>query len=193
MNSTDPSEAELRIGRYVRNQFGNNTSVVRYGDDTREFSVFLVSGRDWPVEGVTSYCTTGVALHPVQAGNQQVSIEILGACASAVQGFDRVISSCSFERIKNGTQLALGSVVPDLISQYELSPSMKHVLLVRPFLWPRFEKATTLGDRTVHWLQAVPISDNELAYHSQFGFDALEGIFVGKQIDVFDIARASTV
>ena len=75
---------------------------------------------------------------------------------------------------------------------YRNDTEMQHILLCPPFLW---EKLTTLAmeEKTVAWLLLVPISEREYRFAEANGSDALEDVFVEKQIDVFNLERTSVV
>ncbi|MXO70401.1 suppressor of fused domain protein [Alteraurantiacibacter buctensis] len=193
MSGRPPGDKERAIGRYIRSKFGSDTSVHRYADDSGDVDLFLVSGRDCPVAGVTSFGTVGLALYPFDFHGSSLSVELLGACSTITEGFDRVISSCAIECMKNGTSLPIESIVPDVISQYGLSDTMRHIVLTSPFLWEGFETALSLDALTVHWLMAVPISDSEMRYCKTSGFENLEAEFLKHQIDVFDLSRPSVI
>ena len=187
-----PDTFELSVGRYARERLGAATKVVRYGDDYGERDMFLVSGADFPDYGVTSYATVGLSKIAQHVGEKQVHVEILGACASDIDGFDNVISSCVFDSVRNKTNIVHGSHVVDIISQYSLSNTMKHIVFVSPFLFPEFEKIR-IDEIDIYWLMAIPISDDELEFLVMHGVDALEDEFERAQIDIYDIQRASCV
>lgn len=69
---------------------------------------------------------------------------------------------------------------------------MKHVLFVTPTLWGEL-KSKEFEEKKVVWLMLVPISENEYKFAEEKGSDALEDLFVEKQIDVYDLNRASVV
>jgi hypothetical protein len=171
---------------------GAETSVHRYADDHEAHDHFIVTGRDWPVKGVTSYGTIGLSNYPVPFGKIRVNLELLGACATATENFDNVIASCAIERMKNGTPITYGSTIKRIVAQYAISPTMEHVFFTSPFLWEGFDSRIFAGTE-VHWLMAIPISESELAYLESHGPDSLEARFEAEQIDVFNISRPPVV
>lgn len=63
-----------------------------------------------------------------------------------------------------------------------------------PFLWPSDPFAVRhLHDRTVAWLQLVPISPAEQAYAEREGAPALDDLLEREQVDVFDLQRESSL
>ncbi|MFM5955399.1 MAG: suppressor of fused domain protein [Novosphingobium sp.] len=184
----EPTETEKLIGRYVRSMLGDVTQVHRYADDDEANDLFLASGSDWPVKGVTSFGTIGLSRYPVQIGSGTVNLELLGACATATKKFANVVASCALEKIKNGTTIVHGSTLRNIVTQYAISTTMNHIFFTSPFLWEGFGPQIFAGTE-IHWLMAIPISDSELIYLERFGPDALEARFESEQIDVFNITR----
>lgn len=187
-----PTEYEQKLGQFVRNQFGNSTKVVRYGDDDGDRDIFLVTGENVPVDGVTSYGTVGLSLVAQQFLGQEIFVELLGACASATSEFDNLMASCVFESVKNRSPIIYGSCLKNIIDQYKLSSTLRHVTFVSPFLWDDFEMRTVF-DKDVHWLVALPISDVELVFLEERRINELENLFESQQIDAFNINRASSI
>lgn len=185
-----PTEYETAVGRYVRSQFGDKTKVIRYGDDTGKEDVFLASGEDVPVEGVTSYGTVGLSKYIQHSGTTPVHVELLGACATDVPVFANVVTSCVFDHIHNGTNIAYGSYIENILDQYAISTTLRHVTFVAPFLWEGFA-AREIVDVKIHWLLVLPISNAELVFLESNGVEALENLFEQKQIDIYDINRPS--
>jgi hypothetical protein len=190
--STTP-DANKVIARYVAGVFGGKPSVIRYWNDTRDRSIDLLTCVDRPVAGVTSYCTLGLSDHPVLLDDdRRVPVELVGACATACEGFANALTTAAFVAMANEWQCTPGSVLQNALDMYKLSRTLKHFLFLPPFLWSTL-KALKVDGREVHWLMAVPISDEEYRFWKEHGSDALESQFESAQIDVFDINRASAV
>jgi antitoxin YqcF len=185
-----PDPYELALGRHVRARLGGATRVVRYGDDYGEHDMFLVSGVDFPDAGITCFGTVGLSKHEQAFGDKTVRVELVGACASTTPHFDNVMSSCVFEHLRNGTPIVYGSVIENILDQYDMSRTLRHVTFVAPFLFDGFDPAK-IEAVEVHWLMAVAISDDELALLRSQGIDVLEDRFEAAQIDVYDINRSS--
>jgi hypothetical protein len=189
---TKPTPFESELGKKIRSKFGQNTRVVRFADDDEENFVFIVSGLDCPTEGVTSYGTVGLYKHLQNAGQAKVSVEIVTACATATPHIDNLIASCVFESIKNRSDIIYGSLLRNILDQYEVSRSLMHVTFVSPFLWEGLNKVV-VEDVSIHCLMMIAISDAEALYLESHGIDALERRFSEEQIDLFDINRSSVI
>jgi antitoxin YqcF len=187
-----PSLFERDLGRAIRAEFGSETKVVRFGDDDAVNDCFIVSGADFPVKGVTSYCSVGLSRHSQRAGATNVKVEILAACASITPHVDNLLASCVFDSVKNGSSIIYGARIPDIVSQYGISGSLRHLTFVAPFLWPELNRLEVEG-QAIHCLMMLLISDSELAYLESHGIEALEALFDEHQIDIFDINRQPVI
>lgn len=187
-----PTTFEKDLGRLIRSRFGENTKVVRFGDDQEEQCTFIVSGVDCPERGVTSYGSVGLYKAPQRVGGSQILVEIVAACASATANIDNLLASCVFDAIKNRSQVIYGSFIENIALQYGISSTLNHVAFVSPFLWDDLDKLEVEG-RSVYLLLMLPISDAELSFLKGNGIDALEKRFSENQIDIFDINRPSVV
>jgi antitoxin YqcF len=103
------------------------------------------------------------------------------------------MATAAFSVIKDKMLVAPGIIVPHALAMYNASKTMKHFLLLPPFLWEGRLETIALEDRTVAWLLTVPISDQELRLANAESVAVLEEIFENKQIDIFDLARVSVV
>lgn len=121
-----------------------------------------------------------------------VKVEIAAACASDTPHIDNLLASCVFDSIKNGTNIAYGAHIPDIISQYNISRTLKHVTFVAPFLWQGLNKLM-VEEQVIYCLLMLPISETEKRYLESHGINALESLFQKLQIDIFNINRQSAL
>jgi len=183
---------ERSVGRYVQDIFGPDASALLYGDDDNEYSVAILHGPDCPDWGTTSYSTVGLSNFFQDVNGASVRVEVISASATEVVDYPLALSSCFFEHVKNSTNIIYGTVIPDILEQYNLSPTLKHFTFVAPFLWQGLSRAKIAGE-DVLWLYAIGITDAERRFLAANGIDELEKLFVEQQIDLFDISRASVV
>lgn len=187
-----PSAFERDLGRAIKHEFGLATKVVRFADDGGVNDCFIVTGSDCPIKGVTSYGSVGLSREAQKAGAADVKVEILAACASETPHIDNLLASCVFDSAKNGSNVIYGACILDIVSQYRISHTLKHVTFVAPFLWQGLNKLM-VDDQAVHCLLMLPISDSEKQYLESHGIDSLENLFNESQIDIYDINRPSVV
>ena len=188
----DPSPCERKLGNTIRSIFGGRSKVVLFGDDDGTNTCFIVSASDCPVNGVTSYASVGLSRIAQEVGPLDIEVEIVAACASITPHVDNLVASCVFEGIKNGVNISYGSIIKDIIVQYNISATLKHVTFVAPFLWDNLNKLEVEG-KSIYCLMMLPISDAEISYLVEHGIDALEELFYENQIDVYDINRPSAI
>jgi hypothetical protein len=119
-------------------------------------------------------------------------VELVAAFGSEFQEGANIISSAAFCIINSHWDVYPGAIFPEVVRMYRKETEMKHVLLCPPFLWDNLT-TQVLPDKTVAWLMLVPISESECRYAEEHGSESLEEIFVEKQIDVFDLDRASVL
>jgi hypothetical protein len=187
-----PTLFERELGKSIRTKFGEKTKVVRFADDDEVNNVFIVSGMNHPIEGVISYGSIGLSRFPQRVEKTELKVEIVAACAAVTPNVDNLVASCVFDSVKNGSRIGYGSCISDIVVQYGISNTLKHVVFVAPFLWHGMDKLTVEGE-TIHCLMMLPISDAERQYLEARGIDALENVFNEKQIDIFDINRPSVL
>lgn len=176
----------------MRSAFGAETKVVRFGDDDGVSDCFVVSGANCPVEGVTSYSSVGLSRTAQRVGSAEVKVEVVAACASDTPHIDNLVASCVFESVKNRTSIIYGAQIPDIVDQYGISRTLRHVTFVAPFLWHGLGKLEVDG-QIIHCLLMLPISDAEQAYLKRHGIESLEALFDEAQIDIYDINRSSVL
>lgn len=172
--------------------FEGKPQVSRYWDNSESAYVDLVSCADQPCDDVTSFGTVGLSDYPlVQDGKEfPARLEIVGAVASDTESFAEILTSAAFHIINQKWFCCPGSILQNAICIYDQSLEMKHLLFTSPFLWDDFA-SEDFENITVAWLLAIPISDNEKLYADENGYDKLENLFEEKEIDVFDLERAS--
>src|SRR6476620_11291741 len=119
MTRTPLTTFEIELVKTFRARFGKSTKVWRFGDDEEKNTVIIVSGIDFPVAGVTSYATVGLYKNIQYAGQTEVMVEIVAACATATLQFDNLVSSCVFDSVKNHSSIIYGSCIKNIMPQYE--------------------------------------------------------------------------
>ncbi|MDX3989105.1 MAG: suppressor of fused domain protein [Achromobacter sp.] len=187
---TTPTPFERDLGRTIREKFGATTKVVLFADDERENEVFIVIGENFPQNGVTSYASVGLSKNRQRVGENDLRVEIVAACATATPRIDNLLASCVLDTAKNGSAIVYGSCIKNIVVQYQISDTLRHVTFVAPFLWQGLDKLLVDGE-DVYCLMMLPISDAEMRYLEGRGIDALENLFNQHQIDIYDINRPS--
>lgn len=192
---TAPSEANKGLARESAKVFGGKPKVTRFWDDDHKSSVDLLSCEDRPTRGVTSYSTVGLSDWPLYRGDEEypARLEMVGACATASERYANALATAAFCIINSQWFCYPGAIFPDILTMHEASSTMRHLFFVPPFLWETELETMTLESKTVAWLQAVPISEQERELVDSSSPDALETLFEEHEIDVFDLDRPSVV
>lgn len=176
------------VGRHLKSVFGPSTEIYKYGEDSGLHTCDVIAGYDVPVRGVKSYGSIGLSNYFQRVGDRQVRVEVVAACDANTPCIDNIVSSCVFEYLKNGQNIAYGESIRGMVSQYGISQTLEHVAFVAPFLWEGLH-SVAIEDQNVYCLLALPVSEAEIRFLDANGVDSLEKEFEAVQIDVFDINR----
>lgn len=192
---TKPSPDRRAIAKAAAAAFASSPDVNRYRDDQDKASIDILACADSPWAGVTSYATIGVSESPLVKDGKELNVraELVGVCGSQYDGFANSLATAAFCVINSGWLVAPGVIFPDVLSMYEVSRTMRHLLFLPPFLWNDQLQTLNLGGKQVAWLLAIPISEDELRLAQTEGVPALEGLFEKQQTDIFDLQRVSVV
>lgn len=191
-----PISAEnKKIARHVASVFGGAPHVDEYANASETLTVGILSCRDRPVEGVTSYSTTKLSDHPMPWGAEEfpVRLELAGGCVNTVTSFPNLLASAAFHMMQSYAVYHPGTVIRDLVRQSRVSSTLPHLYLTAPFLWGDALNLLDCGTKKVTWLLAMPISEAERAYLEAHGEKAFEHILEERKVDIFDPDRPSAV
>lgn len=169
--------------------------IFRYLDNEKKNEVHVLQAVNSPQQGVTSYATVGLSDHPlILQGNEfDARVEIVGACGSAYVDFGNVLATLAFCIINSRWFSAPGIIFPDAMQMYDPSLAMSDIYFAHPFLWGDRLKSIRLEEKNIGWLLAVPTSKEETSFAQRFGPEKLEALFTERDIDIFDLNRASVV
>jgi len=187
--------ANKQIARYIASVFGGTPHVDEYANDSETLFVGILSCRDRPGEGVTSYSTIKLSDHPMMQGGEEfpVRIELAGICENRVTSFPNLLASAAFHIMQSEGVYRPGTVIPDFVRESHMSSTLPHLYLTAPFLWEETLTVLDCGTKRVTWLLAMPISEAEYAYLQEHGDHAFEHLLEEQQVDVFDPERRSAV
>lgn len=167
--------------------------IFHLWDDNHKSDIYVMEAADRPQKGVISYATIGLSEHPLIRNGAEFNarVELLGACGSAFPGFNRVLATLAFCIINSKWFCAPGVIFPDVMDMYGISVTMNDIYFANPFLWEGGFKSTKIADRATAWLLAVPVSKQETDFARRYGPAKLEELFAAKDIDIFNLNRAS--
>ncbi|MCV9934096.1 suppressor of fused domain protein [Flavobacterium sp. LS1R47] len=190
------SQDNIKIAKFVAGSIGFEPHVYPYWDDSKEKSIDILSLVDPINKNVRFYSSIGVSDYPnkIEIKNDEViniPIEILISGYSKFDKIANILSTCCFYIIKDKWSCQPNDVYKNIIDLYYPKKEMKHIMFNAPFLWEDKLVPLKLDSKQVHFLFAIPISDNELEYKNKNGAKALIALFQSKNVDVFDIERNS--
>ena len=187
------SESGKAVARAAATAFGGRPRVERFYDEDESHAVDVLTCDDRPVAGFTTYSTLTTHTLPNLLDDADVRVEMAGVSDAAVVKFPNVIASAAFQVIVNRWLCAPGVAFQDLVSDYQLSSTLSHILWVSPFPWEQLSSVDLGNGLTVHWLLALPISEAERRFLVRHGYPELEALFADRQIEYFDSDRPSVV
>jgi antitoxin YqcF len=172
---------------------GEDFRVQQNLDAVERHSVDILRCVDRPKRGFTSYST--VTLHTAAnlVDGKDIRVELAAVVANEHEEMANVLATAAFDVSKDGRPLGLGDVYPRVMLEYDLPPGLPHVLWSTPFPWDELAGVDLADQARAHWLLAVPISDPELGYYGEHGYDGLEQLFVEREIEYFDLGRPSVL
>jgi hypothetical protein len=190
-----PGEANKQIAQAVRGVFGGaQFKVINYLDKDEKSEIYVMHCTETPDQGLTSFCTIGLSDYADDgyAVTPPLGVEIIAV--SNEPGFGEVVSTAAFCVVNSGYKARPGGAFPGVVKLHHPDTTVPNLMFVEPYLWDdRAFAAREVGEKTVAWLQAVPISDAETQYLLDSGADALNGLFVQHAPDFVDLRRPSVV
>lgn len=187
------STTAKQVYRAAVDAFGGEPKVNRRYDEDESHSVDVLRCADRPVPGLAVYSTLTLHDSPNHLDEEDVRVELMGVAPADVEDYPNLLATAAFNVIKDGWLAAPGVVFPDLLTMYELSSTLRHVLWVEPFPYEQFSTVKIDGGPDVHWLLGVPISEEERRFLLDHGYEALEQRFVDADLDYWDLTRGSVV
>lgn len=193
-----PSKANREIARREIAAFEakeKDWRVTCYWDDDHVSSVDVLHARNRPIRSVSSYGTIGLSDTPLVLDGKEypTRVELVGACLAKFKAYPNVLATAAFYVINSGFFCFPGAILPDVVSMYKASRTLKHVYFGNPFVWGEALSSLDLGTKRVSWLMLVPISDRERTLAESDGPEVLVKLLEEKEVDVFDLDRKSAI
>jgi hypothetical protein len=178
------------VARAAARALGGEPRVIEYrGDDDRE-PIAVLQSADRPTPGFVAYSTVSLHRAPNLVGERDIRVELLGVAPAGKAEFGNLLAGAAGLVAEYGFTAALGGVLPGVFADYDLSDTLEHLVLCPPFAYEQLGAVELDDGPSVHWLQAVPISESERRFHLAHGFDALEARFTEAEMEYWDLDRA---
>jgi Suppressor of fused protein (SUFU) len=181
------------IARYVAKAFGGTPSVREYLHDSLPLKIDILSAKDQPDSGLTSYGTLGLSDTALKWGHGEFStrIEFCAAAESAFEHFPNIVSSASFNVMRTQMVCHPGTVMPNYVAEYYKDTLLPHLYFTSPFPWEDAVKSIDLPNKKVSWLLCFPISEAEYAFLKTHGEEKFEDMLESAGVNIFDLSRHS--
>lgn len=179
------SPERKQLARHVISAFGGEARIHEYRNSSGNRSVDILSCRDRPVPGLTSYSTIGLSDHPMKwvAGEFPARLELAGVMITEASYFANVLASAAFT-IMNGTAVYHpGTVIPEVVRQHHSTTRFPHLYLTAPFIWKRDLELVECESMSVAWLLAMPICETEYEYLRARGDALFEKLLSDRSAD----------
>ena len=189
------SSDNKNIAKFLVSAFSGNPTIKKHWDKEEYSSVDILSCQDSPIKTVNSFGTVGLSDFPLIKNGEEypANIEILGACNEKYADFSNIIATAAFCIINSQWFCSPGIVFPDIVLMYYPGYEMKHLYFTYPFLWKGEFEPYKLDSKSVSWLMAIPVSDQEKDFVLDNGPERLEELFLENNIDVCELTRNSII
>jgi len=186
--SSKPSEYKKEFYKKLSPILGICSKVIGYGDETNTTEVDMLSCID-PIDN-------NVTFYGILALNEQAShneFEILMASYTKNEYIPNILSTCAFFIIKNDWKIQHGTVFEKMVEEYYPKSDVQHIYFTQPYIWEDKLEDFQINEKYVKFLLAVPITDKELEYINQNGYEEFENRLEENNVDIFDIKRKSII
>lgn len=172
--------------------FGGAPRVFRHYDQSDEVSIDLLTVEDSPRPGLISYSTLGLQHYSagLRENGKPLRSELTGVCCREYEYYPELLSACAFEIMSSHFPCRAGAVWQDCIQRYVQRSTLRH-LLFAPCQNGQMANPIDFEDQTTIWLQAVPISDGELAHQAEYGTESLLQKLTEADAELADFCRIS--
>ena len=181
------------IAKYEREFIGGNPKVFRYYNDDESKHIDILTSLDGYFKD-TKVCAT-IGLNEVDIGiesnNKPITIELMAAATLDNEYLENIVAAVALDIIDSKC-CKCGTVFKNEILEYYNNLEMKHVVLITPMFWEKYNDIEE-ENRHIVWLFLMPISDKELEYLNKNGLDSLEKLLEEKKVDILDYKRKSCI
>jgi hypothetical protein len=142
---------------------------------------------------VDIYSTIGLSEVDIglESDSKTVGVELISIGDKGDELNANILASVAFE-LMDTKDCFWGKIISNAISQYDEKYDCKHVILLTPAFWEKYQQYET-EDKIVAWLLLVPISNAEKLYIESNGVEAFEHILTQQKADITDRKRQSFI
>jgi hypothetical protein len=152
------------VSDVLRSALGGDAHVRAYYDQHDRFVVAVLEAAHTPSPSLATYATASLHAVPNEMDGQDIRVELLMVAQEGEDAAANVVATAAFCVIKDGWLAAPGVVFPNAVREYFPETTVPHLMWTEPFDFADLSTITVDGmDATVHVLQAVPLTEAELA------------------------------
>ena len=182
-----------KIAKYALSFMNGKPQVFAYHNDDNTKTIDIMTC-EYDDQNDTSLSTIG--LSNVDIGyvvdELPLRVEIAMAGISNDESFANILASTAFT-IQDLKDCKFGMVIENvIIEDYVKNTELKHVLLLHPVFWEKYEKLVE-NDEIVAWLMAIPITDSEKEFIKKESVEKFDKLLEEKRVDITDLHRKSCV
>lgn len=193
MTTGKAPESAKTVARHVRGVLGGDSVVEIFYDEKEQNSVFVASAVDSPMPGWTTCTTVSLHLVPNLLDGKDLRVELMATARTEDTALANVVATAAFFVAKNGWLAAPGVVFPDQVREYFPDTTTPHLMWSEPVNHPELSTVELAGAGSVHWLLAVPLTEEERLFLAEHGYFELEERLSAAEAEYFDLWRSSAV
>lgn len=175
--------------QHLRATIGDVCAVTSYLDEAEENRIHIFTSQN--KEGVVAATVGLMDINQSRQPGKEIYSEVLMDQRGHDERIANILSTIAFYIRKDGWKIAPGVIFESMVEMFVPETRLPHVMFVSPFQWDGMSRVL-LGNRTIHPLLAIPISEaeSEVAKRNQ-GRD-LEDLWERQSVDFFDWGRVSS-
>ncbi len=182
------------VSRHASRVIGGESRVHAFYDEPEDNVVAVVACSGTPARGLSTFSTASLHVVPNVLEGDDIRVELLWVTEDGYEEAGNVIATSAFNVIKDGWLAAPGVVFPGAVAEYYPQTTTPHLMWTEPFVFPQLSTVHLEGvGYDVHWLQGVPLTEQERAFLNDSGFDALSERLEAADAPYFDLMRQSVV
>ncbi len=171
--------------------------VHAYHDEAESESVRILRCSNVPLEGADTFATLTLSTHTLkdeEGEERDFGVELV-AVAADFKEMANVLSTASFNIIKDGWLIEPYMIFPDLMAMYLPNGTMQHIMFIDPLggVWEKDLESWHGGKMPVAFLQALPISESEYQYAVKHGQEELLDKIIAQEAEIYDVTRQAVV
>ncbi len=178
----------------LRETLGGVQAAFSYMKDGAENKIDILYAKQSPGGNYLTASTLGMVNRTTgyqdSATGKDIRAELIMSSYGGHDMAGKILSTAGDGIYTTNIRYGYGTVLKDVMSIYYPNSDMKHLfLMLPPPLWKKSFGVTDADDSLITFLYALPVSQAECDYMSENGIEALQNLFVEKNIDMFDFER----